>query len=46
LISGAGVAWAVMVRRAACLEECTTDPPDPHPAASGAIVKTAMNEAR
>jgi hypothetical protein len=45
-ISGPGVAGAVMVRRAACVEERTTDRPDPHPATSGAIVKTAMNEAR
>jgi hypothetical protein len=46
LIRGAGVAGEVTVRRTACVEVCATVRPDPHPAASDAIVKTAMNEAR
>jgi hypothetical protein len=47
LISGAGVGGEVTVRRTACVVVCTRDDrPDPHPATSDAIVKTAMNEAR
>jgi hypothetical protein len=46
LTSGAGVGGDVTVRRAARVEVCTTDRPDPHPATSDAIVRTAMNEAR
>jgi hypothetical protein len=46
LTSGAGVGGEVTVRRAACVEVCTIELPEPHPAASDAIVKTARNQAR
>jgi hypothetical protein len=45
LTSGAGVAGEVTVRRVACAEVCTIELPEPHPAATDAIVKTAANEA-
>ena len=46
LISGAGVAGEVTVRRTACVDVRRTELPDPHPAARDASAKTAMNEPR